>query len=272
MTSEWQIANDSRKEHLNMGLQGKRAIITGAAAGIGRAVASRFAADGATVAIVDMDSRGGEESVTAIRAEGGGAEFFSADVAEAAGFQKAISESVGFLGGLDIMFNNVGIPQPNTCLVDIEESFWDRIVAVNLRSVFLGCKYAIPELRLGKRGSIINMASIAGVIPSAGIIGYAATKAGVISLTKGLAMELAVEGIRVNCLSPGNTDTQILREYAAGNEEVLDVLKRAAPMNRLGKVEEIAAAAAYLASDEASFTTGHNLVIDGATTAGFVYK
>jgi NAD(P)-dependent dehydrogenase (short-subunit alcohol dehydrogenase family) len=188
--------------------------------------------------------------------------------------ERAVERAVKSYGRLDILFNNAGISQPFTLTDQQAEEDWDRIIRVDLKGVFLGCKYAIPIMKRQRSGSIISTGSTAAVGPSAGILAYVAAKGGVITMTRALAMELAPANIRVNCISPGGIDTPIWNAYAAGGravEQLKEGYAAITPLRRLGTPAEIAHAALYFASDESAFTTGENLVVGGGATVGTVF-
>ena len=252
-----------------MRLAGRAAIITGAANGIGRAAAERFAAEGAAVLLADVDGDAGADAAAAIRARGGRAEFERIDVTEELQVRAMVEAAVERFGGLDVLFNNAGVGS-FVPFDRLEPVAWDRIVAVNLRAVYLCCRQALPHLRRSGRGVILNMASQSGLQGQAMNEPYCAAKGGVILLTRALARELARENIRVNCLCPGGTDTALLRQFVAtsgSTDPTLAGLAERVPMGRLARPEEIAAAALFLASDDASYVTGVALPVDGGATA-----
>lgn len=251
-------------------LAGKVALITGGASGIGRATALLFASEGAAVSVVDVDEVGGQAVVQEIAAKGGRAIFIRCDVTQAADCQRAVQRTVKELGGLDILFNNAGIIRRATVL-DTSEEEWDRVIAVNVKSVFLLSKYAIPIMAAAGGGVIINTASGWGLVGGRKAAAYCASKGAVVQLTKALALDHGGQNIRVNCLCPGDTDTPMLRSEAQQlGEPYEEFLAEAArrPLRRIGQAEDIAQAALYLASDAASFVTGTVLVVDGGGLAG----
>ena len=246
----------------------KSAVVTGAASGIGRAAAERFAAEGAAVLVADVDAAGAEVAA-AIRARGGRAEFVRTDVTDESAVRTLMEAAVEHFGKLDVVFNNAGIGS-FVPFDRLEPAEWDRILAVNLRGVFLGCRYALPHLRRNGGGAILNTASQSGLQGQAMNESYCASKAGVVLLSRSLAREVARENIRVNCLCPGGTDTPLLRAFSAASAQSADPLANLAarsPMGRIARPEEIAAAALFLVSDEASFITGVALPVDGGATA-----
>jgi NAD(P)-dependent dehydrogenase (short-subunit alcohol dehydrogenase family) len=250
-------------------LQDKVALITGAASGIGRASALRFAAEGARVVVADLQDALGEDAATTIRAAGGAACFVHADVSRAEDAEGMVEAAVARFGRLDILFNNAGVGKhiPFDALTEAE---WDRIVDINLRGVFLGCRYGVPALQRAGGGVILNTASQSGLQGHPNNQAYCAAKAGVINFTRSLAKDLARYNIRVNAICPGGTDTPILRNYIPTGESPDYVARMVAPhtpFGRLARPDEIAAAALFLVSDEASFVSGVALPVDGAASA-----
>ncbi len=251
-------------------LNGKRAVITGGASGIGKATALLFAREGAAIAIVDSDETQGQAVAQEINAAGGQAMFIRADVSRTEDGRHAVDATVSTLGGIDILFNNAGIIRRAT-VIDTTEDEWDRVLAVNVRSIFLMCKYAIPIMRQAGGGAIVNTGSGWGLIGGAQAAAYCAAKGAVVNLTRALAIDHGVDNIRVNCVCPGDTDTAMLRFEAGqlGVEEktfLADAANR--PLRRVGQPEEIAQAVLYLASEASSFVTGAVLVVDGGGLAG----
>ena len=251
-------------------LTGKRALITGGASGIGRATALLFAREGAAVAVVDLDEVGGQAVVREIANNGGQAIFVRCDVSQATDCQHAVQQTVDKLGGLDILFNNTGIIRRATVL-DTTEEEWDRVMAVNVKSIFLLSKYAVPVMEKAGGGVIINTASGWGLVGGRKAVSYCASKGAVVNMTRAMALDHGEQNIRVNCICPGDTDTPMLRNEAKqlGDSEE-DFLTKAAdrPLQRIGRPEEIAQAVLYLASDASSFVTGATLVVDGGGLAG----
>jgi NAD(P)-dependent dehydrogenase (short-subunit alcohol dehydrogenase family) len=257
-------------EEIMDSLADKRALITGGASGIGRATALLFACEGAAVSVVDLDEVGGQAVVRAIADEGGQAIFVRCDVSLAADCQRAVQRTVDELGGLDILFNNAGIIRRASVLETSEEE-WDRVMAVNVKSIFLLSKYAIPVMAQAGGGVIINTASGWGLVGGRRAVSYCASKGAVVLLTKAMALDHGGQNIRVNCICPGDTDTPMLRDEARQlGEPDEHFLAEAAdrPLQRIGRPEDIAQAALYLASDASSFVTGTTLVVDGGGLAG----
>jgi NAD(P)-dependent dehydrogenase (short-subunit alcohol dehydrogenase family) len=253
-------------------LHGKTALITGAASGIGRATALLFAREGASVVLTDVNESAGRTVATEITKHGGRAIFEPADVTRAADCQRVMERAVGDFGGIHILFNNAGIIR-RASVVELSETDWDRVMAVNVKAIFLMCRQVIPIMASGGGGSIINTASGWGLAGGPRAAVYCASKGAVVLLTKAMAIDHGPQNIRVNCICPGDTDTAMLRNEAQQlgepNDKFLaEATKR--PLGRVGKPEEIAQAALYLASDAASFVTGTALVVDGGGLAGSV--
>jgi len=244
-------------------LEGKIAVVTGAGSGIGRASALLFAAQGAVVVVADVDAASGEETAARIRAAGGASEFVATDVCSAASVRALVELASERFGRLDVLFNNAGIGGEYAPLAECSEENFDRILAVNLRGVFLGMKYGIQAMLRSGGGVIVNTASVSGIAGAAAFPAYCASKAGVILLTKSAAVAYAQHGIRVNCLCPGVTETPILRMIPSEFEG----LSYQHPMRRKAAPEEMARAALFLACDDSSFATGTELVVDGGFTA-----
>jgi NAD(P)-dependent dehydrogenase (short-subunit alcohol dehydrogenase family) len=245
-------------------LDNKVAVITGAASGIGRATAIRFAAEGAAVVVSDLNTEGGEATVRECREHGGRAVFQKTDVAAEADIKSMIARAVAEFGRLDITFNNAGFGGALGPLEEISVENWDRTHAVLLRGVFLGIKYSIPEMRKAGGGSIISTASIAGMRGGRGPTVYSAAKAGVINLTNCAAVELGKDRIRVNCICPGGIVTPITGDRVSDREQAL---AQSQPIRRAGQPDDIAAMALFLASDESEWVTGAAMLVDGGFTA-----
>ncbi len=252
-------------------LAGKVALITGAGSGMGRAAAELFAREGARVVVSDLLIDAGNATVDAVHAAGGEATFVRADVSQWNDCVAMVRSAVDTYGGLHVLYNNAGIfPADDGGVLDTPESTWERVMDVNLKGVWLGCKAAIPVLRDAGGGSIVNVASFVALMGAATAqIAYTASKGGVLAMTRELAVEYARQGIRANALCPGPIETPLLQELLA------DPQRRARrmvhiPMGRLGRAEELAKAALFLASDDSSFMTGAALVVDGGITAAYV--
>ncbi|MFC1871193.1 SDR family NAD(P)-dependent oxidoreductase [Chloroflexota bacterium] len=248
-----------------MRLANKVAIITGAGSGIGRASSIMFAKEGAKVVVADINDASGEETVATIKSSGGEAFFVHTDVSKASDAENLIKAANGKYGKIDVLFNNAGVPQTPAPLDELEESVWDSVYAVNIKSVFLMTKYAIPVMKKAESGVIINLASIAGVRPRPGSGAYATAKAAAIHLTKLAALELAPK-IRVNCINPVMVDTPMvpgLLPKGVNIEEARKGITAGIPLGRLVQADEIAYAAVYLASDESAMITGTCINVDG---------
>lgn len=251
-------------------LTGKRALIAGGASGIGRATALLFAGEGAAISVVDLDEVGGRAVGKEIDHEGSRAIFVPCDVTQAGDCQRAVEQTVRDLGGLDVLVNSAGIIR-RASVLETTEAEWDQVMAVNVKSVFLLSKYAIPVLAEAGGGVIINVASGWGLVGGPRAAAYCASKGAVVQLTKSMALDHGRQNIRVNCICPGDTDTPMLRDEARQLGEPMEqFLAEAAerPLGRIGRPEDIAEAALYLASDASSFVTGTALVVDGGGTAG----
>jgi NAD(P)-dependent dehydrogenase (short-subunit alcohol dehydrogenase family) len=251
-------------------LTGKRALITGAASGIGRATALLFAREGAAVAVVDVDEASGQAVAQTIRDEGGQAIFVRCDVTQAGDCRRAVQRAVDEFGGLDILFNNAGIIRRATVIGTTEEE-WDRVMAVNVKSIFLLSKCAIPVMAQAGGGVIVNTSSGWGLVGGRNAVSYCASKGAVVNMTRAMALDHGAQNIRVNCICPGDTDTPMLRNEArqlGESDEVFLAEAADRPLQRIGRPEDIARAVLYLVSDAASFVTGTALVVDGGGLAG----
>lgn len=246
--------------------ESKVAWVSGAAAGIGRAAAVALAREGASVMVVDIDEQGLAETVAEIEAAGGTATAMRCDVSDAADIAAAVDETVARYGRLDVAFNNAGIEQPVAPVHDIDLHDWDRLHAVNVRSVFLCMKHQIPQMLGQGSGSIVNTSSGAGVMGIAGQAAYAATKYAVIGLTKSAALDYADAGIRINAVCPGIIETPMMNRFSGGTPEGRARVVAQEPIGRMGRPEEIADAVLWLSSEDASFVVGHALLIDGGQT------
>jgi 3-oxoacyl-[acyl-carrier protein] reductase len=246
-------------------LDGRVAVITGGGAGIGQATAVLFAGEGARVTVVDRDVAAAEATVAAIGGAGGTAIAVRADVSVPADVAAMVARAIEEWGRIDILHNNAGISMNPHNVEDVDDAFFDNMLAVNLRSVFLGAKYVVPHMKRQGRGVILNTGSTAGIRPRPGASAYAASKGAVIALTKSLAIELAPFGIRVVSINPFATDTPMLRAQIAGqnSEEAAKARVAMVPLGRLLTAEEVARAALFLASDDAAMVTGTAFELDG---------
>jgi NAD(P)-dependent dehydrogenase (short-subunit alcohol dehydrogenase family) len=254
-----------------MRLQDKVALITGAASGIGRESALRFAAEGASVVAVDLSVEAGEAVAAEVRAAGGQAIFVKADVASADDCQAMVAAAEAEFGKLNVLFNNAGIMHSDDDdAVRTSEAVWDLTMNVNLKGVFLGCKFGIPALQRAGGGSIINTASFVALLGAATPqLAYTASKGGVLAMTRELAVIHARQGIRVNALCPGPLRTELLMKFLDTDAKKQRRLVHI-PMGRFGLASEMAQAALFLASDESSYMTGSEFVVDGGITAAYV--
>jgi NAD(P)-dependent dehydrogenase (short-subunit alcohol dehydrogenase family) len=254
-----------------MRLKNKVALITGAGSGIGRETALLFAHEGARVVVAEVADEAGERVAGEIREAGGDAIFVHADVSEAREAEAMVAETEKRFGRLDVIFNNAGIfPDADGSVVDTDEKTWDRVMRVNLKGVFLGCKYAIPALLRAGGGSIINTASFVALMGAATPqIAYTASKGGVLSMTREIAIEFARRGIRANALCPGPVETpllaRLLADPARRQRRMVHI-----PTGRLARAGEIAHAALFLASDDSSYVNGATFTVDGGITAAYV--
>ncbi len=249
------------------GLDGKVALVTGGGSGIGRAAALLFGREGAKVVIADVNVIGGEETVRLVEEAGAQAVFIPTDVSDGAQVGAMVAKAVSTYGRLDCAFNNAGIEQPLGLLSDIPEEVWERIMHVNLKGVWLSMKYEIPQMIAQGGGAIVNASSVAGLVGGPLNGAYVASKHAILGLTKAAALEYASKGIRINAVCPGMTRTPMIGMITGGSAEVERMIVAMHPMGRAALPEEIARAAVWLCSDEASFVTGHALAVDGGFTA-----
>lgn len=244
----------------------KVALVTGAASGIGRATALAFAAEGAKVAVADLQMEGCDEVVEQIRSRGGEAMAIKCDVAKAKEVEAMICSTVGKYGNLHFAVNNAGIEGAHAGTTDHTEEVWDRVMDVNLKGVWLCMKYELPEMQKQKSGAIVNVSSAAGIIGSAGTVAYTASKHGVVGLTKASALEFAKQNIRINAVCPGFIRTAMLEKLIKAYPGVEEQLIAREPAGRLAEPEEVAQAILGLCSDASSFITGAALQVDGGLT------
>jgi NAD(P)-dependent dehydrogenase (short-subunit alcohol dehydrogenase family) len=252
-------------------LDGKVALITGAASGMGKVAATVFAGEGASVVVADVSDDAGEGTVMEIAGVGGQAAYVHADVSTAAETEAMIRFAVERFGGLHVLYNNAGVfPADDASVTDTPEETWDRVMNINLKGVFLGCKYGIPAMLESGGGSIINVASFVALMGAATPqISYTASKGGVLSMTREIAVEFARRNIRANALCPGPVETPLLAELMSDPARRQRRLVHI-PIGRLGQAHEVVNAALFLASDESSLITGATLVVDGGITAAYV--
>ncbi len=250
-------------------LENKVVIVTGAGSGIGRASALKFAEEGTKVVVVDIDVQGGKETVRMVKGAGGEAIFVKTDVSNATEVELMVKKTIESYGRLDCAHNNAGIESSMKLMVDCTEAEWDRCINVNLKSVWLCMKYEIPQmLRVGK-GAIVNTSSIAGLVGASKRSEYVTSKHGVIGLTKAVALDYAMQGIRVNAICPGLTLTAMVERIWQARPETKLRSQEAVPVGRAGRPEEVAKAVVWLCSDATQFITGHALVIDGGSILGY---
>lgn len=245
-----------------MRLKSKVAIVTGGGSGIGRATALLFAQNGAKVVVADVDVAGGEETVRLLREHEGNAVYIKTNVASSREIEHLVKETVKQYGTIDILVNNAGISNSEVRSKDLTEEEWDQVLDINLKSVFLGIKYCVPEMIKKGSGSIINTASLLGLKGQKYTSAYNASKGGVVLLTKNAALEYGKYGIRVNAIAPGVIDTKIIEGWKQ-NERKWPIISRANALGRIGTPGEVAYSILFLASDEASFITGATLSVDG---------
>jgi meso-butanediol dehydrogenase / (S,S)-butanediol dehydrogenase / diacetyl reductase len=255
-----------------MRFEGKVALVTGGASGIGLATADRLSREGATVVIADIDAAGGERAAAELTARGPGrAGFIATDVTDESSVARLVDETVRSHGRIDVLFNNAGIFEPGE-IHEVEAAAWDRQLAVNLRSVYLVSRRVVPVMLAQGGGAIVNNASVAGLVGDLASAAYCASKGAVALLTKAMALDYARRGIRVNAICCGEIDTPLFEREAAQHGMSVAAfraeLDEAHPLGRIGRPEEAAAAVAFLASDDASFTTGVLLPVDGGYAAG----
>lgn len=254
-----------------MRLSDKVSIITGGGSGMGRTASLMFAAEGAKVVVADFVEAAGEETVRLVREAGGYATFVRTDVASEASAKAMVQHAIATYGRVDALYNNAGImPEEDHSVVDTPVEAWDRVMAVNVRGVFLGCKYAIPQMLEQGSGSIINVASFVAILGcSVPQDAYTASKGAVTALTRSLAVQFAGRGVRSNAISPGPIETPLLMDWLLKDEAAKQLRLARNPTGRFGKPEEIVHVAIYLASDESRWTNGANFVIDGGISVNY---
>ena len=248
-------------------VEGKVALVTGAASGIGSATARAFAREGARVLVADVDAAGGEKTVAELTAAGGEARFVRTDVTREPEVEALIAATIEAWGRIDCAVNNAGITGEPRGLHDLPLDAWNRTLAINLTGVFLCLKHEISAMQGQGGGAIVNVASGAGVVAAPGLAAYCASKHGVLGLTKTAALENARTGVRVNAICPGSTDTPMLRASMARDPRLEKLIRRSLPGGRLGAPEEIAEAAVWLCSDRAAFVSGESMLVDGGSVA-----
>lgn len=252
---------------MNSEFSGKTAIVTGAGAGIGRSVSMLFAEKGANIVVADLLVEGGEETVSMIKENNGDAIFVKTDVTQSGDIQNLVDKTMETYGRLDYACNNAGISSPPLSVVEHPEDLWDMILNINLKGVWLCMKYEIPEMLKNGGGAIVNMGSIMSIAADANCPAYAASKHGVIGLTRSAALGYVKDGIRVNAVCPSFANTNMAKEMEETAPEIIQMFKSATPAERLVEPEEIAKAVVWLCSDEASFVNGHPMAVDGGFAA-----
>jgi meso-butanediol dehydrogenase/(S,S)-butanediol dehydrogenase/diacetyl reductase len=254
--------SQAREKMANGRIADRVAIVTGGGSGIGKATAELFANEGAKVVIGDLPTGDGEQVAKSI-----GATFVATDVSEPRAIEKLVRAATDKFGRLDIMFNNAGIGIVSPLLETTEETY-SKTIGVDLDGVYWGLKFAGRVMVAQKRGAIVNTASVAGIRGSVGLSAYNAAKHGVVGITRAAALEFAPAGVRVNCICPGIIDTPLVATAFGATEEIRETMHRFHPLGRMGKPEEVARCVLFLASDDASFVTGHALVVDGGLSVG----
>jgi NAD(P)-dependent dehydrogenase (short-subunit alcohol dehydrogenase family) len=254
-----------------MRLKDKVSIITGAGGGMGRVAAQQFAREGARVVVAEFGETAGQETVRLVREAGGEAIVAPVDVSTEAGAKAMVDAAMDTWGRVDVLYNNAGImPEADHSVVDTDVDTWDRVMAVNVRGVFLGCKHAIPRMIEGGGGSIINIASFVALLGcSVPQDAYTASKGAVLSLTRSLAVQFGPSAIRTNAICPGPVETPLLMDWLVKDEEAKRIRLARNPTGRFGKPEEIVNLAVYLASDESRWTNGASLVVDGGISVNY---
>ena len=254
-----------------MRLDGKVAVITGAGSGMGRVAAQMFAGEGAKVVVAEFAADAGEETVRQVADAGGEASFVKTDVSREDDARAMVDHAVERFGRIDVLYNNAGImPEADHSVTDTDVAVWDQVMAVNLRGVFLGCKYAIPPMVEQGSGSVINISSFVAILGcSVPQDAYTASKGAVLSLTRSLAVQFGPKGVRSNAICPGPIETPLLMDWLLKDEAAKQLRLARNPTGRFGKPEEIVNAAIYLASDESRWTNGAHFVIDGGISVNY---
>jgi NAD(P)-dependent dehydrogenase (short-subunit alcohol dehydrogenase family) len=254
-----------------MRLKGKVAIITGAGSGMGRVAAQLFAAEGARVVVAEFDEGAGNDTVESVLEAGGDAAFVRTDVSNEADAKGMVDHAVDRYGRLDVLYNNAGVmPESDHSVIDTDVATWDKVMAVNVRGVFLGCKYAIPVMLEQGSGSVINISSFVALLGcSVPQDAYTASKGAVLSLTRSLAVQFGGRGVRSNAICPGPIETPLLMDWLLKDEAAKQLRLARNPTGRFGKPEEVVNAAIYLASDESRWTNGAQFVIDGGISVNY---
>jgi NAD(P)-dependent dehydrogenase (short-subunit alcohol dehydrogenase family) len=252
-------------------LQDKVAIITGAGSGMGRVAAGLFAKEGAKVVVAEFGEAAGRETVEQVQAAGGAATFVRTDVSDEASAKAMVDHAIATYGRVDVLYNNAGVmPEADHSVIDTDVATWDQVMAVNVRGVFLGCKYAIPKMVEQSSGSVINIASFVALLGcSVPQDAYTASKGAIISLTRSLAVQFGPNGVRSNAICPGPVETPLLMDWLVKDEEAKRIRLARNPTGRFGKPEEIVNMALYLASDESRWTNGASLVVDGGISVNY---
>jgi NAD(P)-dependent dehydrogenase (short-subunit alcohol dehydrogenase family) len=254
-----------------MRLDGKVTIITGGGSGMGKTAAELFAKEGARVVVADFSEASGEAVVAGVQAAGGQATFVRADVSNEADARGMVQHTIATYGRVDALYNNAGVmPEADHSVIDTDVDTWDKVMAVNVRGVFLGCKYAIPQMLEQGSGSVINIASFVAILGcSVPQDAYTASKGAVLALTRSLAVQFAGRGVRSNSISPGPIETPLMMDWLLKDEAAKQLRLNRNPSGRFGKPEEIVLVGIYLASDESKWTNGANFVIDGGITVNY---
>jgi len=252
-------------------LADKVCVITGAGSGMGRVAAQMFAGAGAKVVVAEFDERAGNETVDRVNRDGGKATFVRTDVSQEADAKAMIEHALATYGRVDVLYNNAGVmPEADHSVTDTDVATWDKVMAVNVRGVFLGCKYAIPRMIEQGAGSIINISSFVALLGcSVPQDAYTASKGAVLSMTRSLAVQFGPKGLRTNAICPGPVETPMLMDWLLKDEEAKRIRLARNPSGRFGKPEEIVAMALYLASDESRWTNGASLVVDGGISVNY---